>query len=939
MTYRKKLIEVALPLEEINEGSKPETENPFLKGHPRGVHNWWARTPLSVCRAILFAQIVDDPANDLPPDQALEERNKLLNLVSRLATWEATKDEKLLSEARETIRKACDGKMPQFWDLFAGRASIPLEAQRLGLQVTSSDLNPVAIIIGKALLDFPQRFFGQPAINPDAQHSLVHQSADSGITGIIEDVRYYSKWLRKEAEQRMGDLYPKVQLPKEYGCGEATVSAWLWARTVKCPNPACGARMPLIGQFWLSKKKGKQAWVKPIIDKTEKTVWFEVKTGTPDKILDQKLLSGTGFVNERGKKVKATFKCIVCDVGVAKGDYIAAEANARQMDVIPLAIVAEADRKRVYMSFDDTHTMVSIDAEKHLSNSNLIDKIPIEPARGTFASNAQGRTYGFKTFADYFTCRQLTALMTFSDLVSEAHERVKADAVKAGCKEAKAYADAVVTYLACGVSRLSDYCNSLCTWNPTNENVRNLFQRQAIPMVWDFAEANPLHGKLSIESTTNWVAEALSNLPNAEVRARVFQADARNPDVEFALPPIVSTDPPYYDNIGYADLSDFFYIWLRRSLRTIHPDILSTLLTPKESELIAAPYRYEGSAELAREHFREGFNDTFDHLKSLVNPDFPMTVYYAFKQEETDSETGNQRASTGWETMLEGLISAGFQVTGTLPVRTTKKARSVARGTNALASAVVLVCRPRPDDASMATRRDLTSALRRELPDALRHLQSGNIAPVDFAQAAIGPGMAVFSRYRSVLEADGNPMHVRTALQIINGELDAYFAEQEGDLDPDTRFCVAWFEQYGMEEAAFGEADILARAKNSSVEGVAESSVLQTGVGKVRLFSRDEYPDDWSPMSDSRLNIWKYTQYLIRALNQGGEVEAARLVNLLGGNPSEAARGLAYRLYAICERKGWTQEALAYNMLVTSWSHIQSAATSSEAAPPQRDLF
>ena len=918
MIYRKKLIEVALPLEKINEGSKPETENPFLKGHPRGVHNWWARTPLSVCRAILFAQIVDDPANDLPPDQALVERNKLLRLVRRLATWEATKDKQLLSEAREIIRRACGGRMPQFWDLFAGRASIPLEAQRLGLQVTSSDLNPVAVIIGKALLDFPQRFYGQPPVNPDAQDSFISQSTDSGITGITEDIRYYGKWIRKEAEQRIKRLYPKVKLPKEYGGGEASVNTWLWARTVKCFNPACGARIPLVSSFWLSKKKGKKAWIEPVVNKAEKIVRFKVKRG--DGVPPKPTKVGRG----------ARFRCLVCERDSSE-QHIKAESMAGRLGTQLMAIVVEGKRNRIYLSPSKAHETIAAsakpnwipDAEMNRDTTNLVS----------------GRGYGFFIWADLFTQRQLTALTTFSDLVSEAHEQVKADAVKTGCEEAKAYADAVVTYLACGISRLSDYCNSFCTWNPANENVGHLFQRQAIPMVWDFAEANPIHGKLSIESTTNWVAEALTNLPKAEVRARVFRADARNLDVEFTAPPIVSTDPPYYDNIGYADLSDFFYIWLRKSLREIQPTVFSTLLTPKDSELIAAPYRHGGSTELAREHFRNGFNHTFNHLKSLVNSDFPMTIYYAFKQEETDNEAGNQRASTGWETMLEGLISAGFQVTGTLPVRTTKKARSVAQGTNALASAIVLVCRPRPDNAEIATRPILTSALRRELPNALRHLQGSNIAPVDFAQAAIGPGMGVFSRYRNVLEADGNPMNVRTALQIINSELDVYFAEQESDLDPDTRFCIAWFEQHGMEGAAFGDADILARAKNSSVEGVAESGVIQAGAGKVRLFSRDEYPNDWEPTSDSRLNTWKCTQYFIRTLDQGGETEAARLVNQLGGGPSEAARGLAYRLYAICERKGWAQEAVAYNTFVTSWSHIQSASTSSEAAPPQPDLF
>ena len=901
MTYRKKLIEVTLPLEAINEGSKPETENPFLKGHPRGVHNWWARTPLSVCRAILFAQIVDDPANDLPPDQALAERNKLLDLVSRLATWEATNDNNLLSEAKAIIQKACGGEMPQFWDLFAGRASIPLEAQRLGLQVTSSDLNPVAVIIGKVLLDFPQRFIGQPAVNPHAQNALVKSQTSRGAIGLAEDVRYYGKWVRDEAEKRIGHLYPKAQLPKEHGGGEATIIAWLWARTVKCPNPACKARMPLVSSFWLSKKKGQKAWVEPIVDRVNKRVQFVVKRG--DGIPPE------GTVDRRGAR------CIVCGESV-QFKHIRAEGKAGRMEQQLMAIVAEGNRERIYLNLDDEHVAIANQVNPQgVPETDLPEK--------ALSFNVQ--LYGMTQHQDLFTQRQLTALTTFSDLVSEVRKQVKNDAIKSGCEQVEAYADAVVTYLACGISRLSDYCNYLCTWNPTNENVGHLFQRQAIPMVWDFAEANPIHGKLSIESTTNWVAGALGNLPNAKVPARVFQSDARNADIEFVTPPIVSTDPPYYDNIGYADLSDFFYVWLRRSLRQIHPTVLSTLLTPKESELIASPYRHDGSAELAREHFRSGFNDTFNHLKSLANPDFPMTIYYAFKQEDADNKAGDQRASTGWETMLEGLILAGFQVTGTLPVRTTKKARSVARGANALASAVVLVCRPRPDGADITSRQDFISALRSELPDALRRLREGNIAPVDLAQAAIGPGMAVFSRYSSVLEADGNPMRVRTALQIINTELDAYFAEQEGDFDPATRFCTAWLEQYGMEEAAFGEADVLARAKNTSVEGVAESGVLHASAGKVRLLNRDEYPDDWDATSDSHLNTWKCAQYLIRTLDQGGEVEAARLVNLLGGGPSEAARALAYRLYAVCDRKGWAQEALPYNLLVTSWTHIQEA--------------
>ena len=918
MNYRKKLIEVTMPLKAINEGSKPETENPFLKNHPRAVHNWWARTPLSVCRAILFAQLVDDPSNDFPPERAFEERERLLDIVSRLATWEAIADEDLLSEAKSIIRNSCGGEMPQFWDLFSGRGSIPLEAQRLGLRTTISDLNPISVLIGKALLDFPQRFNGQPAVNPNAQEALLQHKTWNGTTGLVEDVRYYGKGLRDEAEKRIGHLYPKVKLPKKYGGGEATVIAWLWARFVKCPNPACGAKIPLVQSFWLSKKRGKKAWVEPIINKANKTVAFEVKTGNGAPPKSTKIGRG------------ARFRCLVCCEDCSE-QHIKDESMGRRLGSQLMAIAAEGTRERIYLSPSEEHIKIAKSAEPSW--------VPDTEMNRDTTNLVSGRGYGFFTWADLFTERQLTALAAFSDLVSEARKEIKTDAIKAGCQDSEAYADAITTYLACGISRLSDYCNSFCTWNPTNENVRNLFQRQAIPMVWDYAEANPICGKLSIESTNNWVTEALTNLPNAEVPARVLQLDARNADVEFVTPPIISTDPPYYDNIGYADLSDFFYIWLRKALREVHSTVFATLLTPKESELVVAPYRHEGSAEFAREHFRDGFNLTFKCLKSIANPNFPMTVYYAFKQEESDGKTGDQRASTGWETMLEGLITAGFQVTGTLPVRTTKKARSIAQGTNALASAIVLVCRPLPVQAPILTRRELIAILHRELPSALQNLQESHIAPVDLAQAAIGPGMAIFSRYSKVLEADGTPMPVRTALEIINNEFDAYFAEQESDFDADTRFCIEWFEVYGMREGLFDEAQVLARAKNISVRGIEESGTLQARAGKVRLLSREEYPDEWDPTSDRRTNIWECTQYLIKALNQGGEDEAARLVNQLSSEQVENSRALAYRLFTICERNGWAQEAIAYNTLITSWTYIQKARKSAEVRETQIDLF
>ena len=454
-------------------------------------------------------------------------------------------------------------------------------------------------------------------------------------------------------------------------------------------------------------------------------------------------------------------------------------------------------------------------------------------------------------------------------------------------------------------------------------------------MVWDYCEINPLKPSGGFDGDVDWITKSIVSFP-AGSTGTVRQLDAAE-EIMNLNGAIISTDPPYYTNISYADLSDFFYIWLRRSLKHIYPELFKLMLAPKTEELVAALHRFDGDKSKAEEHFLTGLSKSFQLMRTRAHPDYPMTVYYAFKQSEKDKKDGGI-ASTGWETMLDGLLKAGFQITGTLPIRTEREARTVAIGTNALASSIVLVCRPLSDDADMTKRQNFIFTLRRELPNALRHLQQGNIAPVDLAQAAIGPGMAIFSRYSKILEPNGDPMSVRTALQIINNELDTYFAAQEGDLDSDTRFCVSWFEQYGMKNAPFGEAEVLALARDTSVEGVAESGILQARAGRVRLLSREEYPDEWDPTSDRRVNIWECTQYLIKALDRGGEVGAARLANQLSSEQVENARGLAYRLFAICERKGWAQEAIAYNTLITSWAHIQETRTSSELREAQQEF-
>ncbi len=948
VTYRKKLIEVALPLEAINNASAREKS--IRHGHPSTLHLWWARRPLAAARAVIFAQMVDDPSSWpelFPTKEAQEkERRRLFRIIEDLVLWENTTNETVLERAREEIRKCwrrtCEdnkdhprarelfdrNKLPAFHDPFAGGGALPLEAQRLGLEAYASDLNPVAVLICKAMIEIPPKFAGKPPVNPEARRNLGHTSRWQGAQGLAEDVRYYGKWMRDEAEKRIGHLYPKVKVTAEMAKGrpdlkpyigkELTVIAWLWARTVKSPNPAFrDVDVPLVSTFMLSTKQGKEAYAEPVVE--GKSYRFTVKVGKPKDAEAAK--NGT-------KLSRGSFRCLLSSIPIPYA-YIDDEANAGRMGEHMMAIVAEGAHGRVYLPPTDEMEKVARSARPTWK--------PDVPSRGTWASNAQGRRYGFRTFGDYFTPRQLVALTTFSDLVQEARERVKRDALAAGLPEgkplndggtgAKAYADAVAVYLAFALSKVANIGSTVASWMNDRGAFRETFARQAIPMVWDYAEANPLaEGGGSLGAAIDKGAMVVEAFP-AAVGAVAEQRDAASQVM--SADKFVCTDPPYFDNIGYADLSDFFYVWLRRSLHDVFPDLFATVAVPKAEELVATPYRH-GSKEKAESFFLEGMTEAMRRLAEQSHPRFPTTIYYAFKQSEGEGEEGV--ASTGWDTFLAATLRAGFAVTGTWPIRTEGAGRMVATSSNALASSIVLVCRRRAANAPIATRKEFASRLKKELPDALAKLQQGNIAPVDLAQAAIGPGMAVFSRYSKVVEADGSAMPVRTALQIINQELDAYLAEQEGELDKDTRFCVAWFGQYGIKEGEFGQADVLARAMNTAVDGLVEAGVLHARAGKVRLLSRDELPKDWDPAEDERLTVWECTQHLIRALEKGGEKDAAALVARLGAGKSEEARALAYRLYSICERKNWAKEALAYNSLVIAWPEILKLAQSKRPA-------
>ncbi len=1199
MTYRKKLIEVALPLEAINLESAREKS--IRHGHPSTLHLWWARRPLAACRAVLWASLVDDPSSwpDKFPTEAAQERERqrLFDILGRieiqrdkkgntkqvvrgLVSWDDVNDPNsgVLEAAQREIARCLAWERgeepptdpiavrdyiaqhaPPVYDPFAGGGSIPLEAQRLGLEAHASDLNPVAVLINKALIEIPPKFKDQVPVNPEvrlrsedggvrsevrqgdalpridclaegdggssgtlsssseiaqggnlrdafsdnasdrirtSQHSrgldkgigegkstvfshsaglpsrdgdLTNPLRESGVVsdgsdpntqkpagrgesnanhnattdqegvrneergvrsgekitqfsllsshsyfgaqGLAADVRYYGQWMRDEAFKRIGHLYPKVEVSgeerekrreerekrEESGKPSSllnphssllTVIAWLWARTVKCPNPACGCQMPLVRSFQLSTKKGKEAWVEPVVEVGGKSEEKREKSDSPSSHLtshSSPLTPQIRFVvkSGEGKAPEGTVdrkgaKCIACGTPVPL-EYVRKEGRAGRMGAQLMAIVAEGQNGRVYLAPTAEQEAVANSAQPTWKPDTDLPK----EALGFRVQN-----YGMTKHADLFTPRQLVALTTFSDLVAEAREKAIADAIAAGLPNddvplaeggtgARAYGEAISVYLAFAVSKAVDANSALVSWRNSVEATRNTFARQALPMIWDFTEANLFSSSCGNWTDTGvaWIVEALSKL-GYSLQSKVTQHDATAPHPDDTISKLISTDPPYYSAVPYADLSDFFYVWLRRSIGSIYPTIFNTVLVPKAQEMVADHFRH-GSKDNAKEFFEASLVKVFQRANRLNHPDYPVTVYYALKQTEEDpsppdpiSHSGlggddedindpvslshfgggargeGGRASTGWETILEGLIQANFSIDGTWPMRTEREARTRNIGSNALASSIVLVCRPRPADAPKATRRQFLSELQRELPKALHALQQGSIAPVDLAQASIGPGMAVFSQYAAVLENDGSPLTVRTALQLINQYLDEYLSEQEGEFDTDTRWAITWFAQHRFEPGQYGEAETLSKARNTSVQGMVEAGILEAKAGKVRLLSREEIgsrkqgrgkSDDSVPSSLPSVPSspdWLITQALIHQLDTQGEMGAAQLLSKLGDRGA-MARDLAYRLYSLCDKKGWTQEAIAYNSLVISWPEIHRLA--SEVTTKQHD--
>lgn len=956
MKYKKKLIEVALPLESINTASIREKS--IRHGHPSTLHLWWARRPLASARAVIFAQMVDDPSEHpdiFKTEKAQDkERQRLFRIIENLIKWESTNDEHVLGQARDEIlqswRYTCAenadhpealtlfnrNTLPEFHDPFCGGGALPLEAQRLGLNSYASDLNPVAVVINKAMIEIPPKFYGMPPVNIIAQNQKQKMDVTwHGAQGMADDVRYYGQLIKDEAEKKIGYLYPKISVTDsivkdrpdlgKYLGRELTVISWLWARTVKSPDPAySGIEVPLVSNFMISSSSGKEVFVDPVI--TGNDYKFTIKTGKPADSVEAS--KGTSAGKRSG------FICLMSGTPIPY-DYIRKEGAAGRMGQRLMAVVAEGDRGRVYL--EPTPEMECLNHE--LSNYWS----PDTPLHGKCRVNVSN--YGFNEYGDLFTPRQLLALTTFSDLIKDVTIRVKSDAIASGIPDdeksnlagvgATAYANAISTYLSFAVDKCSDYWSSICSWNGVGQKMRNTFGRQAIPMVWDFAEANPM-----CSSSGNWMAmvdwtwKALETLP-AIGKGYANQADAQTQTISAGK--LISTDPPYYDNIGYADLSDFFYVWLRHNLKSIYPELFSTLAVPKAEELVATPYRH-ASKQDAEEFFLDGMTEAMHRLAEQAHPAFPVTIYYAFKQAESNSVDGT--TNTGWDTFLEAVIKAGFSISGTWPMRTEMGARMIGSGANALASSIVLVCRKRAADSKIATRREFVAALKDELPSALLHLQAGNIAPVDLAQAAIGPGMGVYTRFSSVMDAEGQPLSVRAALALINQTLDEALAEQEGDFDVESRWALTWFEQNGFSDGEYGVAEQLSKSKNTAIQTLVHAGFLASKGGKVRLLRPIELAENWDPTSIAGITVWESVHHLIRVLEESGEAEAAQLVSKLGP-AAETARELCYRLYTLCERKKRASEAMSYNALVQSWPEISRLAMDKPAVqrPLQDDFF
>ena len=922
--YRKKLIEVNIPLQAINIESAKDAS--LTHGHPSTLHRYWSRKPLAACRAVIFASMVDDPSecqDEFPtePEQNAE-RNRLHNIIKRLVIWKTCNDENLLAEARyeiaysaarnngenlnvfrakfkndpEAVLHYLHDYCPAVYDPFCGGGSIPLEAQRLGLRARASDLNPLPVLLNKAMIELPPKFHNQKPINPDADPMGMFTSTGrqrtripwKGTAGLANDIRYYGAWMGEEAYKRVGHLYPKVQLSNGTS---ATVVAWLWARTVPCINPACGLQMPLMTTFQLSKKKGNEHWTKPVIDRNSNTVSWVVQNhdeGVPKH----------GTVNRNGAY------CVGCGSAV-KLSYVREQAKAGEMREIMIGVVAEGERRKIFLTPTDVDTQAALLTE------------PSRKPRGKLPNQALGfrlQNYGIIEWHQLFSERQLTTLNTFGTLLTEVHSQMMKDGAS------NDYASAVCLYLSLAIGRLAESNCRSSWWQNSGDFVAPTFARQTLQMIWAFAEANVFSNSTQHwQAQAEWIAKVVGNLPVYANNGEVHQADAATTTYAVDAPVIV-TDPPYYNNIGYADLSDFFYVWLRPLLRNTYPEIFGGIMTPKDAEITASP-RFEDPAQ----HFEELLGKAFLQMRQCCSDRFPTSIFYAYKQQE---EEHDGKTSTGWETMLTAIVNAGFTVVGTWPMRT-EQPKALKTGKNALASSVVLVCRPRPENAPTITRTEFLQALKKDMPPALDRLtRIANIRPVDLAQAAIGPGIEVYSRYSKVTRISGEIVPIREVLMHINNEITAYHEKETGELDPESQFCLTWLQQHGYMEENFGDALVLATAKDVDITTMHDK-VLLSARGKVRLLRAEEYTErdnseDMTAWEGCLRMVW-HLSGVERSGGVSGCTAVARAMR-----DYESAKRLARVLYTYYESRGDAESAPGYNNLVTQWQYISQSIRAPE---------
>ena len=918
-TYRKKLIEVNIPLQSINqEGAREKT---IWQGHPSSLHRYWARRPLAACRAVIFASMVDDPSEcrDEFPTEAEQnaERERLHTIIERLVVWQNSNDENLLASARceiaiavarnngenpttcrtqfendpEAVLTYLRDHCPAVYDPFCGGGSIPLEAQRLGLRTRASDLNPLPVLINKAMIELPPKFHNQKPINPDADPMGMFTGTGKsrtrapwkGAAGLAADIRYYGAWMREQAYKRIGHLYPNAELRDGTA---ATVVAWLWARTIPCSNPACGLDMPLVRNFQLSKRKGNEHWIKPVVDRESNTISWHVQThseGVP-----------TPTINRTGAY------CFACGSAV-KLPYVREQAKAGKICETMTAIVVEGESK-LFVSPIEAHIQASLNAQ------------PAWRPRGKMpnpATDLRVQGYGITDWYELFTDRQLAALTTFSDLITDVRRQIAQDGAD------DIYTDVVCTYLSLAIGKTAESGCSFTWWQNQGDKIPTVFSRQAIPMTWDFAEANPFSN-----STQNWtsqvdgIAQVIEKLPTAANDGTVYQADATT--TKPADKPVIVTDPPYYDNIQYAELSDFFYVWLRPLLRDTYPELFAGMMTPKNEEAVAAP-RFENPAQ----HFEERLGKALAQIREHCTSELPSSIFYAYKQQE---RVRDGITSTGWETMLTATVNAGFQIVATWPIRTERTA-GLKTSLNTLASSIILVCRPRSVDAPAITRNDFLRALKTEMPPALDRLtRIANIRPVDLAQAAIGPGMEIYSRYSKVTRISGEIVPIREVLMHINGAIATYHEREMGELDPESQFCLTWVQQYGYMAGNFADAETLSKAKDVNI-ATMNGRVLVAERGKVQLLKAEEYTER---EQKEEMTAWEGCLRMVWHLSgvekSGGILGCAAVAQAM--HNYESAKRLARVLYAYYDARGDAGQAAAYNNLVTEWPYIQQSIRS-----------